>query len=133
MSNLIGKLFGSNKALESADNFVNKVSGGIDKAFFTREEKSDFWLKMLAAYQPFKLAQRLLALMITAVMAIGYLIAATLYVCSIWFETTKQAEAIVELTNAEFGTAFTLIIGFYFAGGMAEGIIGKVREKNKAG
>lgn len=128
---ILGKLLGSEKALESADNLVNKFSEGGDKAVFTREEKSDFWLKLLAAYQPYKLAQRLLALMVTGIMILGHLMASTLYILSIWFDTGAQAKAITELTNAQFGTAFTIIIGFYFAGGMAEGIIRKVRNRKK--
>ncbi len=54
----LGKLFGSEKAIESASN-------AIDKMVFTDEEKSDMKIELLKAYAPFKLAQRYFMLVVT--------------------------------------------------------------------
>jgi len=56
------KLFGSNKVIEKIG---DGVYNGIDKAVYTPEEMIDNRLKSLAAYEPFKIAQRLLALVFT--------------------------------------------------------------------
>jgi len=41
-----GRIFGSDSVIDGAIN-------GIDKVWFTDEEKSDYHLKMLASYEPF--------------------------------------------------------------------------------
>jgi len=66
MWGLLGKLFGSDKV-------INDVSSGIDKAIFTREEKADYLLKFLKAYEPFRIAQRVLAIMFSATFLFGIL------------------------------------------------------------
>ena len=55
MKKLLGAIFGSSKNTET-------VLQGLDKVFFTNEEKSDFFLKYLAATQPQNLARRLIAI-----------------------------------------------------------------------
>jgi len=57
--NLIGKLFGSDKAISKA---VDGVYDGMDKLILTPEERLDNFNKQLSLYEPFKVAQRYLAL-----------------------------------------------------------------------
>ena len=52
---LLGKIFGSDKVIDSA-------ISGIDKVWFTDEEKAELHLKFLDRYKPFALAQRSLAM-----------------------------------------------------------------------
>ena len=119
--NIFAKLLGSEKVIESA-------SKGIDKAFFTKEERSESWLQTLAAYEPFKLAQRLLALMFGGVFLGVFIVGTGLIMASIWVEPAKGlGQEIIKLNIDTLGFSISLMIGFYFAGGATEGIIGKLR------
>ncbi len=120
---LLGKLFGSEKALD-------KVASGVDKVFFTKEEKSEQWIETLRAYEPFKLAQRLIALLVTSAYILVWLMCATLMLLGLWFENNIElSKLIAEWNNETLGIPFIIIISFYFAGGAAEGIINRYRKK----
>lgn len=120
---ILGKLLGSDKV----------ISGGIDaidKAFLTKEEIADNWIRLLKAYEPFKIAQRLLALIISTVFLLVWLMAAIMMVTSYWYEGMFElAISIADYNIKTLGTALTLIVGFYFASGAAEGIISKIKSK----
>ncbi len=120
---ILGKIFGSEKAIE-------KVASGVDKVFFTKEEKSEQWIETLKAYEPFKLAQRLIALLVTSVYLFVWLICVTLVVLGLWYDNTLElSKTLAEWNNDTLGLSFVLIVSFYFAGGMAEGVIQKFRKK----
>ncbi len=120
---LLGKIFGSEKAIE-------KVSSGIDKVFFTKEEKSEQWVETLKAYEPFKLAQRLIALLVTSVYLFVWLVCSVMMALGTWQEAvTEQSQLLAEWNNETLGIPFIIIISFYFAGGVAEGVIGKFKRK----
>ncbi|MDN5291812.1 MAG: hypothetical protein PWQ06_2051 [Anaerophaga sp.] len=122
---LLGKLFGSDQAIE-------KVAGGIGKMVFTKEEQSEQFIQTLKAYEPFKLAQRLVAMAVTSVYLFVWLISAVLMILSFWWaDFLNLARMLAEMNNDVLGLPFTLIVGFYFAGGAAEGIVEKVRNKKK--
>jgi len=121
-----GRLFGSDKAL---DGVVSGVTNGIDKLFYTDEEKAEDGAKAKAQAASFligwmestkgqNLARRFLALMITAVWLIQYLIAKGLLIAAVWVENPEQlmASAAVISADAQSMTgAMMLILGFYFA------------------
>ena len=120
---ILGKLLGSEKAVEVA-------AKGIDKLFFTKQEKSEHWVNTLKSYEPFKLAQRLLALLVTSVYLFIWLLSAVMMVLSYWFSGMMEfSKTLAEYNNSTLSMPFSLIIGFYFAGGAAEGIIKKLRSK----
>ena len=120
MKKLIGKLFGSDKIVDAG-------ISAADKIFFTNEEKADYRLKLLKAYEPFKLAQRLIALIVTAVYLFVHTIAATLFVLSVWFETTLEAAKLLYgMNNETLGTPWAIIVAWYFAGG----VLDKFGKKN---
>jgi hypothetical protein len=122
---ILGKLLGSEKIMSQA-------AEGLDKIFFTKEEKAEGWLNTLKAYEPFKIAQRLIALMVVGVFLLVFLIAIALLFMSIWFETTADlGKTIAELNVSTLGLSVAIIIGFYFAGGAAEGIINKFKNRVK--
>ncbi|MFV0505894.1 MAG: hypothetical protein ACK5L5_04175 [Bacteroidales bacterium] len=119
---LLGKLFGSDKALD-------KVASGVDKVFFTQEERAEQWLDTLKAYEPFKLAQRLIALIVTCAYIFVFLLCAVMMFLGLWFDKlVEHSKLIVEWNNDTLGLPFVLIVSFYFAGGMAEGIIQKYKK-----
>jgi hypothetical protein len=123
MMKLLSKLFGSDKIIDHAAN-------GIDKIWFTKEEKAENWINTLKAYEPFKLAQRLIALLVTTVYLFVWIVSVTMFVCSFWFEGTLEiSKELAVLNNETLGLSFALIIGFYFAGGAAEGVVDRIKKK----
>ncbi len=113
MWQLLGKIFGSKKIVDSG-------ISGIDKLFYTNQEKADYHLKFLAAYEPFKLSQRLLALLVVGAYILVFLLAAGLM---IWggisgdATITKTSADLIKLENDSLGWAIITILAFYFAGG----------------
>ena len=127
-----GKLFGSDNVIKKA---ADGVYNGIDAVFFTKQEQSEHFLKLLQAYEPFKLAQRLLALIVGIPYVLVWLICAVMMVIAAFMEpcTTEMicrsntvldiSKELASKNNDTLGVPFAIILGFYFAGGTAEGII----------
>ena len=123
MWKLLGKLFNPRKLGES-------IISGVDKAILTNEEKLDYMQKMLVLYEPYKLAQRILAIMFSGVFLFVHLIVAITHFIYVLREV--EAKAIIELytfNNDSLGTIVLIIIGFYFAGGVLEGTVRRLKKK----
>lgn len=136
-----GKIFGADDVIEKA---ADGIYNGIDKLVYTDEEKADMrlkaaeqFLKLLKAYEPFKLAQRLLALIIAIPYVAVWLVSAILFV---WGALTQGdfgthiievSKQLAELNNETLREPLAIILAFYFTGGMLEGAIGKWKEKSK--
>jgi hypothetical protein len=130
MPNIFSKIFSGDKTIDSFNNVFNKASSGIDKMIFTREELADIWVKFLKAYEPFKLAQRLLMLIVVPSFVLIILTAVVLTIISYWHPDMNEiAKSLINIASDTLGTITLIIVSFYFAGGAAEGIISKVREK----
>ncbi len=118
MFKLLGKIFGS-------QSMINAGISGIDKAVYSAEEKADYHLKFLAAYEPFKLAQRLLALLVISVYLFVFLLASVIMIWGsinenqVWIDTTTS---LMELNNDTLGWPVITILAFYFAGGTVNSI-----------
>ncbi len=125
MWGVVSKLLGSDKVIENA-------SQGIDKMFFTNEEKAETWINTMKAYEPFKIAQRLIALIVTSVYLFIWIMSAIGFIFSFWFsDILNLSKDLASLNNEVLGLPFTLIIGFYFGGGMMEGVVSKLKNKKK--
>ena len=110
---IFDKLFGSDKIIEKiGDSLYN----GIDKAVYTPEEQIDNRLKSLAAYEPFKIAQRLLALVFTIPYALAWIIT---FIASFFIDVADQQAVLL---NGNMGQIVLAIVGFYFLGGVVNGI-----------
>ena len=114
---VLGRLFGSNKVIDS-------TIKGIDAAFYTEEEKAQslerrisLKISLLKAYEGFKVAQRLLAL----IYGIPYVTAwfAT-FAASFFVDVEKQ---MAYLSDSDMATANLIILGFYFLGGAGESVM----------
>jgi len=112
---------------------------GIDKAVFTDEEKADMkiktaqhFLNLLKAYEPFKLARRFLALTVTIPYVFVWLISAGMFV---WGGSTgdnnivEVSKELAKWNNEVLGMPVALILGFYFSGGMVEGIVDRFKKE----
>ena len=122
---ILGKIFGSDKVIDHA-------ASGIDELFFTKEEKAENWINTLKAYEPFKLAQRLIALLVTTVYLFVWIVSAAMFVGSFWVEGTLAiSKELAILNNETLGLPFAIIAGFYFGGGAVEGIADRIVAKKK--
>lgn len=111
---IISKLFGSDKVISAGIN-------GIDAIVYTEEERAENKLALLKAYEPFKIAQRFLALIFGVPYALGWVIT---FLASFWIEVDAQ----LELLSGDMGLANAMILGFYFGGGAAESIFKKDKK-----
>ena len=131
------------KLFSSTDVAKDVVSATIatgDKLFYTSEEKADMKMKMieffptlLTAYHPFKLAQRILAIIFTVLFSIAFLTGLGMSVYNIYakFKFGKDAvlldiEPLINIINA-FSLDYIIlaIVSFYFAGGAIESLMRK--------
>ena len=128
--NLISKIFGSDK-------IIDKGMAGIDALVYTDQEKSETKLELLERYEPFKLAQRLLALLFSSIFLIVFMWAVIIWSIGAFTEDLEKAGYLMSIAfeladwNVKtLGTAVSLIVGFYFTGGLIEGAIVKFRDKS---
>lgn len=110
------KLFGSEKA-------VDGIYNGIDAAILTSEEKVKYHQDFLRLYEPFKIAQRLLALTFCIPYALAWVttFAMTLFGADVTNE--------MEMLGGNLSVIVGVITGFYFGGGAIEGIIKGARRQ----
>lgn len=113
MKKILGAIFGSAKNTET---LVNAGVSGLDKMFYTNEEKSEdlakmreWFLRYLEASQPQNLARRFIALVVVGLWATLVLAAVIVF----QFDAS-YADYIFEVITDAVLTPFNIIIGFYF-------------------
>jgi Na+-transporting methylmalonyl-CoA/oxaloacetate decarboxylase gamma subunit len=128
MFQIFAKLFGS-------DTVINRSMDGIDTLVFTDQEKSTHKMELLKLYEPFKLAQRLLALLYSLVFLFVFLIAVAIWIVGAFSSNIEQAgyymsiaKELAEWNIDTLGLVISLIIGFYFGGGLVEGALTKYKK-----
>lgn len=107
MKKLLAAIFGTGE-------HTGTVLKGIDAAWFTSEEKSEYFLKYLASTQPQNLARRLIAFIVVLLWAFLVLVAVAAYK----FDADFSVFVFDTLTKT-VNTPFSIIIGFYFAAHLA--------------
>ena len=102
---------------ESVNTVTKGIYNGLDKAFFTDEERSvanqkilDFELRMAEATAPQNRARRLIAVEVTRAWFIMLFITAGFSV----FGTAEAAKQLYELMLVAVTPPFTIIVSFYF-------------------
>lgn len=126
MFEILGKIFNPKKLGES-------IISGIDKSFLTKEESIDYFQKMLVLYEPYKLAQRILAIMFSGAFLFVHLLTAVAHF--IYVLRDSDTKTIIELytfNNDSLGTIVLIVISFYFAGGVLEGTVKRLSKKDKS-
>jgi hypothetical protein len=129
-------MFSYIKSLLSVDNSSKVVDGiynGIDKAFYTTEEKAEdrikletskleTKLKLLPLFEPFKIAQRVIAIGFS----INFLLAFWLGTILLIFSSEAMLSKYLELVAIfNLGWIMGAIIAWYFTGG----IINSTKDK----
>lgn len=139
---ILGQLFGSEKVMDAA---IGGITKGFDALVYTDEEKAGDaakersearsmivdWIKNS---QGQNIARRLIALIITAVWLLMYLVSTGLDVAVVWIDqslrdqVSQSAIAIGERADSMTG-AMMLILAFYFAAPHMDKIVGAALGK----
>lgn len=108
------RLFSSPDVIEKT---VDGIYSGVDKVFFTQEERSEATQKAQEIYQamwmaavPSALSRRIIACSVTFVWVILVLLMVALGI----FDNMASAEFTFEVMKSIVATPFGIIIGFYF-------------------
>ena len=146
MFNSLGGIFGSQKALSG---IVDGVTNGLDKLYYSDEEKAEDGAKERAAARGMivewmsttkgqNLARRLLAMIITCVWLLQYIASMGLDLAAVWIEdSTKITESsmVIGQRAESMNGAMMLILAFYFAaphmGKIVDGALTKFGGGNK--
>lgn len=107
------KLFGSDDV----------VKGGIDlidNAFYTDEEKAESKKHLLRLYEPFKIAQRYLAMTFCPVYALAWFVT---FIASFFVDVTAQIELLLNPMGLS-GIVLAIVV-FYFGGGTINSMRGR--------
>lgn len=117
MLGLLGKIFGSEKVIQSGIELIDSLHTSTEEQI---EAQTRSKVALLEAYAPFKLAQRVLAFSFTFV----YLSCFALVLGYTLFDQVADAEKVKQvLEDFQIGYAMLIILAFYFGGGAAEGIL----------
>lgn len=124
MFGLLGKIFGSERVIQSGIELIDSFHTSTEEAI---EAKTKSKVALLEAYAPFKLAQRVIAFSFTFI----YL---SCFALVLGFTLTNQvadAEKVKQvLEDFQIGYAMLIILAFYFGGGAAEGILQNRQRRN---
>jgi hypothetical protein len=119
-------LFGNDKIIDAGID-------GIDAMVFTDEEKSSAKMRFLKLYEPFKLAQRYIAMTFCPAYIFMWIVTGMLEVANIFIiaftDRSLNTDVMYKLLSGDIAMMVILILGFYFGGGAAEGAINRFRKK----
>jgi hypothetical protein len=122
-------------SLFGGSDLVDKVAKGVDASFFTQEEKARHYLEVLKNIEPFKLAQRWIAVVLVLPYVLVWLICAGLFIAAATADIESTASRLIQISdmlatrnNDNLGFPVSLVVGFYFAGGALEGIVAKWKK-----
>ena len=104
---ILGKLLGS-------DSVIKAGISGIDALVYTDQEKSESKKAFLKLYEPFKVGQRYISLVCVVPYTSAWFVT---FLASFFIDVSPQ----LDLLKGDMGMIVTVIIGFYFAGGVVDG------------
>jgi uncharacterized membrane protein YgcG len=110
---ILANIFGNN---DHATKVIDGASKGLDKIFFTKEEKADansklaeWYLKYLSATQPQNLARRVIAFLI-----VGLWVLLVLFGVAIRWWNIAYSDYVFKVLTEVVMNPFMMIMGFYF-------------------
>ena len=115
------KLFGSDKIIDAGID-------GIDAMVFTDEEKSSAKMSFLKLYEPFKVAQRWLSIVVSVPYVLVWSLVGMSLIADMWIKSGIDIKPITAFLQGDMGTTFILINTFYFGGGALEGIVRRFKK-----
>ena len=111
---------------------VDGIYNGVDKAFYTDEEKAealqkqvDSKMKLLPLFEPFKLAQRIIAISFT----FNFILAFWIGVVLLFMEKLELLDKFIALIGVfQLGWIMMAIVAWYFTGGIINSTKGKTND-----
>lgn len=108
---------------------VSKGFDLVDEAFYTDQEEAETTIKkmsakelILKAYEPFKLAQRYMMIIVGVPYVTAWVVT---FLASFFVDVATQ----ITILDGKMGVVFLSIASFYFGGGLLEGAIKAVKNK----
>lgn len=115
-------IFGTGKVIEKGMELIDSMHSSDVELI---EAKSKAKTDLMAAYAPFKVAQRILAVMFTVTFLLSFIM---VLVMTLFYETQLDAIRGV-ISEFYIGEIMITIVAFYFGGGFVEGAIGSAKKK----
>lgn len=125
MIGILGKILGSSDIVKQGMELIDSVHTSDEEMV---KAKAQAKIDTMNAYAPFKVAQRYLALMFAFTFLVSFFL---VLVMSLMGRTDID---VVRDVVSEFwiGEIMITIVGFYFGGGMIEGVAGKMKGKKES-
>lgn len=121
MFKILGKILGSGDVIKKGMDLIDDMHTSSEEEI---AQKSKAKIDLLSAYAPFKLAQRYIALMFTAVFLSMFVL-----VLGMTLAGEGDIDAVKQIIGDFWiGEIMLMIVGFYFGGGLAESV-GSARNK----
>lgn len=123
----LGKLFGSSTASEKV---VDSISNGLDKLIYTDEEKAEdisrdrsegrrMFLQWIESTQGSNLARRFIALCVTCIWALQYVVSTFMLTLIPWYpekgEQLLKSATSLQQSGEQITGAMMLVLAFYFS------------------
>ena len=102
-------MLGFFKNLLSSDKIVENASKGIDAAFLTNEEKTQYFLKYLEASMPMNISRRIIAIATCFMWVVCGIAIMTMVILD-----HPQTETVSEFARWYVVPSFTVLVSFYF-------------------
>lgn len=99
---------------------------------FTDEEKSNAKMAFLKLYEPYKIAQRWLMTFVCIPYMLLWFLTGCILIADIFILKDLNTDKLTAfLLHQYVGSAFVVIMTFYFGGGFVEGVVERVKNKGK--
>jgi len=111
---IFSTLFGSK-------DIVKGVMNGIDKMVLTDEERTDAKMNFMKLYEPFKVAQRYIAVICCIPYVLGWFVT----LCASFY---IDVDIQLKILSGDMSNIVLAIVAFYFLGGATEGVVKRFKE-----
>lgn len=118
---ILGTILGNSDVIKSGLNLIDDLHTSSEEMVVARTERQ---VNLLNSYAPFKVAQRLLALIFSLTFVGSYIMILTLYFLE---KPVDEVQLIIETFKIDW--IMLCIVSFYFGGGFAEGLMEKRMKK----
>lgn len=120
---ILSSIFGTGDVISKGMDLIDSIHTSKEEEIVAKSKaKTD----LLAAYAPFKIAQRVIAFSFTAT----YLVCFSLVLGFTLADNVSDADKVKQvLEDFQIGYAMLIILAFYFGGGAFEGVMSKKAGK----
>jgi len=122
MIGVLGKILGSGDVIKKGMELIDDMHTSTEEEIAAKNKAKT---ELMSAYAPFKLAQRYIALMFTAVFLSMFVL-----VLAMTLAGEGDIDAVKQIIGDFWiGEIMLMIVGFYFGGGLAESVTSAKTKK----